>query len=63
MIASIISQIIYTLLFITISFYGERPILDLMVGQMITKVALSIVLVPPLITLAVAIGRRLDARK
>jgi hypothetical protein len=63
MIASIISQIIDTLLFITISFYGERPILDLMVGQMITKVALSIVLVPPLITLAVAIGRRLDARK
>ncbi len=62
MIASIISQIIDTLLFITISFYGERPILDLMMGQMMAKVALSIVLVPPLITLAVAIGRRLDAR-
>ena len=61
MIASIVSQIIDTLLFITISFYGERPILDLMMGQMIAKVVLSIVLVPPLITLAVMIGRRLDA--
>jgi uncharacterized integral membrane protein (TIGR00697 family) len=62
MIASVISQIIDTLLFITISFYGERPILDLMVGQMITKVVLSIILVPPLITLFVALGRKLDAR-
>ena len=60
MIASIISQIIDTLLFITISFYGERPIMDLIVGQMITKVALSIILVPPLITAFVALGRRLD---
>ncbi|RVT92777.1 queuosine precursor transporter [Sphingomonas crocodyli] len=62
MIASVVSQIIDTVLFITISFYGERPILDLMVGQMITKVVLSIVLVPPLITLFVAVGRKLDAR-
>ena len=60
MIASVISQIIDTLLFITISFYGERPILGLMEGQMLTKVVLSIVLVPFLITAVVAIGRRLD---
>ncbi|MGY4395265.1 putative integral membrane protein (TIGR00697 family) [Sphingomonas sp. UYAg733] len=60
MIASVISQIIDTLLFITISFYGERPILQLMEGQMLTKVVLSIVLVPFLITGFVAIGRRLD---
>lgn len=60
MIASVISQIVDTLLFITISFYGERAIMDLMVGQMITKVVLSILLVPPLISLAVMIGRRLD---
>jgi uncharacterized integral membrane protein (TIGR00697 family) len=60
MIASVISQIVDTVLFITISFLGERPILDLMAGQMITKVALSIVLVPPLISLVVALGRRLD---
>lgn len=60
MIASVISQIVDTVLFITISFYGERPIAELMVGQMITKVVLSIILVPPLISLVVALGRRLD---
>ncbi|MDG2513915.1 queuosine precursor transporter [Sphingobium yanoikuyae] len=60
MVASVVSQIVDTLLFITISFYGERPIMDLMVGQMITKVLLSIILVPPLISTAVALGRRLD---
>lgn len=60
MVASVVSQIVDTLLFITISFYGERPIMDLMVGQMITKVLLSIILVPPLISAAVAVGRRLD---
>lgn len=62
MIASVISQIIDTLLFITISFYGERPIVELMIGQMITKVVLSVVLVPPLITAFVALGKKLDAR-
>ena len=53
-------QIVDTLLFITISFLGERPIMDLMVGQMIAKVILSIILVPPLIALAVSLGRKLD---
>jgi len=60
MIASIISQIIDTILFITISFLGERPILGLMEGQMLTKVVLSIVLVPFMITFFVRLGRRLD---
>jgi uncharacterized integral membrane protein (TIGR00697 family) len=60
-IASVVSQVIDTLLFITISFMGEREILGLMAGQMLTKVVLSIVLVPFLITLFVAIGRKLDA--
>jgi uncharacterized integral membrane protein (TIGR00697 family) len=60
MIASVISQIVDTVLFISISFYGERPILALMTGQMLTKVVLSIVLVPVLITLFVAWGRKLD---
>lgn len=62
MIASVVSQVVDTLLFITISFYGERPILALMEGQMLTKVVLSIVLVPVLITLFVRLGRKLDAR-
>ena len=60
MVASVISQIVDTVLFISISFYGERPILALMAGQMATKVVLSIVLVPLLIMLFVALGRRLD---
>ncbi len=61
-IASVISQIIDTLLFISISFYGERPILGLMAGQMATKVILSIVLMPLMITGFVALGRRLDRK-
>jgi len=60
MIASAVSQVVDTLLFITISFYGERPILGLMAGQMLTKVLLSVVLVPWLITFFVAFGRKLD---
>jgi len=60
-VASVLSQIIDTLLFISISFYGERPIVDLMIGQMIAKVTLSILLVPLLIQLFVSVGRRLDA--
>jgi uncharacterized integral membrane protein (TIGR00697 family) len=60
MVASVISQIVDTLLFITISFYGERPILQLMEGQMLTKIVLSIVLVPFLITGFVALGKKLD---
>lgn len=60
MVASVISQIVDTILFISISFYGERPILELMEGQMLTKVVLSIVLVPFLITGFVALGKRLD---
>jgi uncharacterized integral membrane protein (TIGR00697 family) len=59
-IASALSQIIDTILFITIAF-GTSAIGWLMAGQMLTKVVLSAVLVPPLIYLAVAIGRRLDA--
>jgi uncharacterized integral membrane protein (TIGR00697 family) len=61
-IAGALSQIIDTLIFISVAFYGIRPIGDLLLGQMLAKVVLSIVLVPPLIYLFVALGRRLDAR-
>jgi uncharacterized integral membrane protein (TIGR00697 family) len=61
-IAGILSQIVDTLLFISISFYGEFPITDLLIGQMIAKVALSALLVPWLVQAFVALGRRLDAR-
>jgi len=59
-VASVLSQIVDTLLVVTIAFYGVFPIGELLVGQMIAKVVLSIVLVPPLIYGFVALGRRLD---
>jgi len=60
-IASVLSQIVDTLLFITISFYGVFPIGGLLIGQMIVKVVLSALLVPPLVYLFVGLGRRLDS--
>lgn len=59
-IASALSQVVDTLIFISLAFYGEFPIGDLLVGQMLAKVVLSIVLVPPLIALCVTLARRLD---
>jgi queuosine precursor transporter len=59
-IASMASQVIDTLLFVTIAFWGIFPIGELLVGQMLAKVTLSALLVPPLIYLFVALGRRLD---
>ncbi len=59
-VASVLSQIVDTLIFITVAFYGVFPIGQLLLGQMLAKVVLSLILVPPLIYLFVAIGRRLD---
>jgi queuosine precursor transporter len=59
-IASVLSQIVDTLIFITIAFYGVFPIGELLLGQMLAKVVLSAVLVPPLVYVFVALGRRLD---
>lgn len=61
-VAAILSQIVDTLIFITVSFYGVRPIADLMLGQMLAKIILSIVVVPLVIALVVRIGNRLDAK-
>jgi queuosine precursor transporter len=58
--ASALSQIVDTLLFVTIAFYGVFPIGGLLAGQMVAKVALSVLLVPPLIYAFVGLGRRLD---
>jgi len=60
-VAAALSQIADTVVFITISFYGLRPIGKIMAGQMTAKVVLSAVLVPAIIWLVVRIGRRLDA--
>ena len=61
MIAAVLSQIVDTLIFITVSFYDVRPIGELMLGQMIAKIILSILVVPLVIALVVRIGRKLDA--
>lgn len=61
-IAAALSQIIDTLIFISVSFWGVRPIAELMMGQMIAKVVLSAVLVPVIIATVVRIGRKLDAQ-
>ena len=59
-IASILSQIVDTLIFITVAFYGVFPIGELILGQMIAKVVLSALLVPPLVYGFVAAARALD---
>lgn len=59
-IASALSQTVDTLIFVTIAFYGVFPIGELMLGQMIAKIALSLAVVPILITACVALGNRLD---
>jgi uncharacterized integral membrane protein (TIGR00697 family) len=61
-VASVLSQIVDTLIFITIAFYGVFPIASLLLGQMVAKVALSALLVPPAVYLLVAIGRNLDRK-
>ena len=60
-IAAALSQIVDTLIFISVSFYGVRPIGELMAGQMLAKLVLSAVMVPLVIALVVRLGRRLDS--
>lgn len=61
-IASALSQALDSVIFITLAFYGEFDITDLMIGQVLAKVFLSLVLVPFLITFGVRGARWLDAR-
>ena len=60
-VASAISQVVDTLIFVTVAFWHVRAIGDLILGQALAKVVLSVVLVPALITLVVRVGRRLDS--
>jgi uncharacterized integral membrane protein (TIGR00697 family) len=62
-IASLLSQVVDTVLFITISFYGlDMPLMQIMEGQIISKLVLSTIMVPPLIWVFVKLGRRLDGQ-
>ncbi len=59
-IAAVLSQIIDTLLFVSIAFYGVFPITDLLLGQILAKVLLSMIMLPLLITFFVSYGHKLD---
>ncbi|PKB14807.1 hypothetical protein B0I00_2409 [Novosphingobium kunmingense] len=62
--ASMLSQIVDTILFITISFYGQdMPLMEIMTGQIISKLVLSTIMVPPMIVVFVKLGQWMDGRK
>jgi queuosine precursor transporter len=61
MIAAVVSQIVDTGIFLTIAFLGVLPLMPLLISGVTAKVILSIIMVPPLIQLAVSLGRKLDA--
>jgi queuosine precursor transporter len=60
-IAAVVSQIVDTGIFLTIAFFGVLPLMPLLISGITAKVILSIIMVPPLIQLAVTLGRKLDA--
>jgi uncharacterized integral membrane protein (TIGR00697 family) len=61
-IASALSQAVDSVIFITLAFYGLFPITNLLIGQVIAKVVLSLVLVPFLITGGVKAAQWLDGK-
>ncbi len=61
-IASALSQALDSVIFIFLAFYGLFPIMDLLIGQILAKVTLSLILVPFLITFGVKAAQALDAR-
>lgn len=62
-IASALSQALDSVIFVTLAFYGQFDITNLMIGQVLAKVTLSVVLVPFLITFGVQFARWLDSRQ
>jgi hypothetical protein len=61
-IASVLSQLVDTLIFISVAFYGVRPIGTLIIGQALAKIVLSVALVPPLISVLVWWARAVEKR-
>ncbi len=59
-IAGGISQMVDTVIFITVSFYGEFDITALLIGQTIAKIILVIAVLPIVILALVRFGRWLD---
>lgn len=61
-IAAVTSQILDTLLFVSIAFYGVFPIAQLLAGQMIAKTILSITLVPILMRILITLAKNMDKK-
>lgn len=61
MVAGVVSQAVDTVIFISVAFYGVEPLLQIMPGQLIAKIILSAVFVPPLVYGIVKLAKRLDA--
>lgn len=65
-VAGVLSQVVDTLIFIGIAFFkpeeGLPGLAPLLAGQMLAKVVLSAVMIPPLVLLFVSLGRSLDRR-
>jgi len=61
-IAGVLSQIVDTLLFVTIAFYGVFPIGSLLAGQMVAKTILSITLVPILMRALIVLAKNMDGK-
>ncbi|MEO7248421.1 MAG: queuosine precursor transporter [Novosphingobium sp.] len=62
-VASLLSQVVDTVIFITLSFAGlGLPIGQIMTGQIISKLLLSTLMVPLFTWLFVSLGRKLDAQ-
>lgn len=59
-VASVLSQVVDTLVFITVAFLGTRPLAGLLMGQAAAKVMLSVIAVPPVVALLTFIGDHWD---
>lgn len=62
MIAGVLSQVVDTVIFITIAFIGVEPVLQIMPGQLISKIILSTIFIPPIVMGMVALARWIDRR-
>jgi queuosine precursor transporter len=59
-IAAVVSQTVDTTLFLTIAFLGVYPLVPMLISGLTAKLALSVVMVPLFVQLAVMLGHKLD---
>ena len=61
--STIISQLLDSVVFITIAFYGSMPLLPLILGQWVVKVGIAVVDTPLVYLLVYLLKRRLPSAK